>query len=172
MQAKGVSLWLTPEGPESQAVGAVVSELSCRFGTPTFAPHVTLMAGLELHPDAVVGRCRELARGLHPFSLRFLGVQTGTDYFRSLYVLASPDLPILDARKRAETLFAAHPRESYMPHLSLLYGSLPAETARLLAAEVVPAAPPSLVLRTLEVVATEGPVSDWRSIARLPLGGG
>ena len=129
MQARGVSLWLTPEGPEAQAVGAIVSELSCRFGTPVFSPHVTLLAGLALHPEAVVGRCRELARGLHPFSLRFLGVQRGADFFRTLYVLASPDLPILDARQRAESLFPAHPRESFMPHLSLLYGALPAETA-------------------------------------------
>jgi 2'-5' RNA ligase len=171
MQARGVSLWLTPEGPEAQAVGAVVSELSCRFGTPAFAPHVTLMAGLALHPDVVVGRCRELARGLHPFSLRFLGLQRGADYFRTLYVLASPDLPILDARQRAESLFAAHPRESFIPHLSLLYGALPAETLRLLAEEVAPSAPPSLLLQTLEVVSTEGPVSAWRSLARLPLDG-
>ncbi|MET0556606.1 MAG: 2'-5' RNA ligase family protein [Vicinamibacteria bacterium] len=171
MQARGVSLWLTPEGPEAQALGAIVSELSCRFGTPAFTPHVTLMAGLALHPEAVVGRCRELARGLHPFSLRFLGVQRGADYFRTLFVLASPDLPILDARQRAESLFAAHPRESFMPHLSLLYGALPTETLRLLAEEVSASSPPSLLLQTLEVVSTEGPVSAWRSLARLPLGG-
>jgi 2'-5' RNA ligase len=171
MQARGVSLWLTPEGPEAQAVGALVSELSCRFGTPAFAPHVTLMAGLALHPEAVIGRGRELARVLRPFPLRFLGVQRGADFFRALYVLASPDLPILDARQRAESLFPAHPRESFMPHLSLLYGALPVETVRLLAEEVSSSSPASLSLRTLEVVATEGPVSDWRSLARLPLGG-
>ena len=170
MQARGVSLWLTPEGPEAQAVGAIVSELSCRFGTPVFSPHVTLLAGLTLHPDAVVGRCRELTRGLHPFSLRFLGVQRGTDYFRTLYVLGSPDLPILDARQRAESLFPAHPRESFMPHLTLLYGALPAETVRLLADEVASSSPSTLLLQTLEVVSTEGPVSAWRSLARLPLG--
>ena len=171
MQARGVTLWLTPEGPEAQAVGALISELSCRFGTPAFAPHVTLLAGLALHPEAVVGRCRELARGLHPFSLRFLGVQRGSDFFRALYALASPDLPILDARQRAESLFAAHPRESFLPHLSLLYGELPSETMRLLAEEVSSSSPPSLSLRTLEVVSTEGPVSAWHSLARLPLGG-
>jgi 2'-5' RNA ligase len=171
MQARGVSLWLVPEGPEAQAIGALIAELACRFGTPDFAPHVTLLAGLALHPDAVVGRCHELARGLHPLPLRFLGVQRGTDYFRALYALASPDLPILDARQRAETLFAAHPRESFLPHLSLLYGSLPAETVRLLAEEVSASSPPSLVLQTLEVVSTEGPVSAWRRLARLPLGG-
>lgn len=170
MEAKGVSLWLAPEGPEGQAMGALVSELSCRFGTPAFSPHVTLIGGLEQHPDAVLGRARELARALHPVSVRFLGVQRGNDYFRALYVLASPDLPILDARRRAESLFAAHPRESFMPHLSLLYGALPAETMRLVADEVTPSAPPSLLLQTLEVVVTDGPVSRWRSLARLPLG--
>jgi hypothetical protein len=90
MQAKGVSIWLTPEGPEARRWAALVSELSCRFGTPAFAPHVTLMAGLALHPDAVIGRCRELARGLHPIPIRFLGVQRGADFFRALYTLASP----------------------------------------------------------------------------------
>jgi hypothetical protein len=41
---------------------------------------------------------------------------------------------------------------------------------RLLAEEVASASPPSLLLYTLEVVSTEGPVSAWRSLVRLPLG--
>jgi hypothetical protein len=144
----------------------------CRFGTPPFAPHVTLLAGLALHPEAVVGRCRELARSLHPFPLRFLGVQRGTDYFRTLFVLASPDLPILDARQRAESLFAAHPRESFMPHLSLPLRS----AAR---RDGAPAGRRGLLVGTAVAAASgrsrwsrpRGPVSAWRSLARLPLGG-
>jgi hypothetical protein len=42
---------------------------------------------------------------------------------------------------------------------------------RHLVEEVSPSSPPSLSLRTLEVVSTEGPVSAWRSLARLPLAG-
>ena len=171
MQARGVSLWLTPEGPEAQAVGALVSELSCRFGTPV----VRSARDADGRARAASGGGRSAAAaswraGCTRSRCASWACSAAPTIFRALYVLASPDLPILDARQRAESLFPAHPRESFMPHLSLLYGALPAETMRLLAEEVASSSPPSLSLRTLEVVATEGPVSAWRSLARLPLG--
>jgi hypothetical protein len=169
MRAHGVSLWLVPDGPEAQAISALIGEMSARFGTPPFAPHVTLVGGLGADPDAVVERARDLSRLLRDFSLRFEGLEHSADYFRALVVRVAPDLPILDARRRAQMAFPSESFGPFVPHLSLLYGTLPVETRRHLAAEARDSAPGAMVMKSLEVVLTEGEPGAWRHLARLPL---
>jgi hypothetical protein len=171
MRAQGVSLWLVPDGPEALAIAALIGELSARFGTPTFAPHVTVLGGLATDRDTAVASAGEMAAALPDLSVRFEGLEHSADYFRALVVRIAPDLPILDARRRAQAAFPSEPVGPYVPHLSLLYGNLPVETRRHLAAEVRESAPGSVVLRHLEVVSTEGTPGDWRRLARLPLSG-
>lgn len=172
MRTHGVALWLVPDGPEAQAISAFVGELSARFGTPTFPPHVTLLAGLSAAPDAAVASGRDLAAQLADLPVRFEGLEHSAEYFRALVARVAPDLPILDARRRAQMAFPSEPVGPFLPHLSLLYGSLPVETRRHLAAEVRDSAPASIVLRSLDVVATEGTPAEWRRLARHPLSRG
>ena len=171
MRSQGVSLWLVPDGPEAQAIAALIGEISARFGTPTFAPHVTLLGGLSVDAEAAVEAAGQLAAGLSDLSIRFEGLEHSADYFRALVVRVAPDLPILDARRRAQAAFPSEPVGPFVPHLSLLYGTVPVETRRHLAAEVRESAPAAIVMRHLEVVATEGTVAEWRRLARLPLSG-
>ena len=169
MRAQGVSLWLVPDGPEAQAITALIGELSARFGTPSFPPHVTLLGGTAADADTAVASARNLAARLHDFSVRFEGLEHSAEFFRALVVRIAPDLPILDARRRAQMAFPAEPVGPFLPHLSLLYGSLPVETRRHLTAEVRESAPGSIVLRGLDVVATEGAPAEWRRLARFAL---
>jgi len=159
MRAQGVSLWLVPDGPEAQATAALIGELSARFGTPTFAPHVTLLGGLAVDPETAVTTAGDLAAGLTDLSVRFEGLEHSGDYFRALVV------------RRAQAAFPSEPVGPFVPHLSLLYGAVPVETRRHLAAEVRESAPAAIVMRHLDVVATEGAVAQWRRLARLPLSG-
>lgn len=169
MRTQGVSLWLAPDGPESQAIAALIGELAARFGTPTFPPHVTLLGGIQETPEAVLPRARDLARLLRDFSVRFNGLEHSAEYLRALVVRVVPDLPILDARRRAQMAFPGEPVGPFVPHLSLVYGSLPVETRRHLVGEVGPSAPDSIVLRSLDVMSTEGTADEWRLLERLPL---
>lgn len=171
MRTQGVALWLVPAGPEAQAIAALIGELSARFGTPTFSPHVTLLGGLEVVPETAVETCRGLAATLSDLSVRFEGLEHSADYFRALVVRIAPDLPILDARRRAQAAFPSEPVGPFVPHLSLVYGNLPVETRRHLAAEVRESSPGSIVLRGLEVVATHGTPAEWRRLAHLSLSG-
>lgn len=169
MRTHGVALWLVPDGPEAQAISALIGELSARFGTPTFAPHVTLLGGVTADRDAAVATGRELAAGLQDLPVRFDGLEHSAEFLRALVVRIAPELPILDARRRAQMAFPAEPVGPFLPHLSLLYGALPVETRRHLAAEVRESAPASIVLRGLEVVETEGTPAQWQRLARFPL---
>ena len=45
-RAKGISLWLMPEGDAHQRLSEIIDRLAARLGTTPFPPHVTLLPGV------------------------------------------------------------------------------------------------------------------------------
>jgi 2'-5' RNA ligase len=170
-RARGVSLWLMPGDVVGQRLAALIEGLAARLGTRPFAPHLTLLAGLEGGAsDAVLAVARSLAAGLRPLTVRLGSVEGRGEHFRCLIALAVPDEPLRAAHAAAARAFGREPDPSFLPHLSLVYGSLAPETKRALATEAAPVAAVSFEARHLHVWRTEGPVGDWRELGAFPFG--
>jgi 2'-5' RNA ligase len=167
--ARGVSLWLAPEGEAGRRLGALIDRLAARLGTPAFPPHVTLLPGVELPDDEALEASRALARSLPPLSVRLEDVEGSREFFRCLVVRAAADAPLLAAHAAAARAFARPADPDFFPHLSLVYGSLEGSVQRALAAEVRPLVPAAFAAATLRVWRTAGRVARWREVAVLPL---
>jgi len=171
-RARGVSLWLMPEGEARDRLARLISRLSARFSTPLFPPHVTLLPGIRGREDDLLAASAALAAGLRPFPVRLRGIESRDEPFRCLFVPAIPDEPLRSAHAAASRGFGREPDPAFLPHLSLVYGTLPPETKWPLAAELAAAAAAPFEARRLYVWRTEGPVGDWREIRTFPFGGG
>jgi 2'-5' RNA ligase len=171
-RARGVSLWLMPAGAARQRLAALVESLAARLGTEPFAPHLTLLPAIEGAPDAVLTTARGLAARLQPLTVRLESVEGREDHFRCVIALAASDEPLRAAHAAAARAFGREPDPSFLPHLSLVYGSLAPETKRALATEAAPVAAISFEAKHLHVWRTEGPVGDWREIGAFPFGPG
>ena len=66
-QAKGFSLWLIPSGGVHARLQRVVSQLSERYHTPSFEPHVTLLGLIVCSERAVASKTRELSSVVRTF---------------------------------------------------------------------------------------------------------
>ena len=172
-RARGVSLWLMPEGAAREGLAALIEGLAARLGTEPFPPHVTLLPGIEGRAQgAVLAASRSLAAGLRPFTVRLVSVEGREAYFRCLVARAAADGPLLAAHAAAARAFAREPDPAFLPHLSLVYGSLAPGTKHALATDVAPAAALAFEVARLHVWRTDGRVGDWREIGSFPFGGG
>ena len=162
------SLWLVPGGAVDGDLQAVVDRLAREHGGPTFPPHVTLFGGIVGPEDDVVARSRGLAAQIAPFTVYLDDVDVGETYFQSLFATARPTPELLAAREAAQQAFSDVTAEPYRPHLSLLYGDLPAETKRAILDRLRGTLPPSFEAQTLVLVRTGGSVADWRYPLRAP----
>jgi 2'-5' RNA ligase len=169
--ARGVSLWLAPEGEAGRRLVALIDRLAARLGTPAFPPHVTLLPGVELPEDEALEACRALAERLVPFDVRLEEVEGRPEFFRCLVVRAKADASLLAAHAAASCAFERPADPDFFPHLSLVYGSLDERAKGALAAEVGPLVPPFFSTAALHVWRTAGRVAQWREIAVLPLVG-
>jgi 2'-5' RNA ligase len=168
-RAQGISLWLVPEGDERHLVERLIANLAAKLGTPPFAPHVTLLPGLEGREGEVLRRAKEMAATLEPHAMPLAAVEGRSEYFRCLYARVPETLRLLTTRAQARLTFRGAGEAPFEPHLSLVYGWVSAEDKEPVIADLAVRLPKRLTCTALEVVRTEGPVADWRSLARLPL---
>jgi hypothetical protein len=171
-RARGVSLWLMPEGDARDQLAGLIARLSERFSTPPFLPHVTLLPGIRGREDDLLAASAALAADLRPFPVRLRGVEGRDEPFRCLFVAAMSDEPLVAAHAAASRGFGREPDPAFLPHLSLVYGTLSPETKWPLAMELASAVPRSIAAARLHVWRTAGPVGDWLEIGSFPLGGG
>ena len=170
-RARGLSLWLMPEGAVGERLAAVIDGLAVRLGTSAFAPHVTLLPGLPGPEAEVLDRTRALAAALPPLPMALFGVGGLDAHFRCLFFgVTSP--PIQEAHSKAACRFGREPDASFDPHLSLVYGSVGARPKAELKRELSREVPPPFEARRLTVWRTEGRVGEWRELASVELGSG
>lgn len=168
-RAKGTSLWLMPEGEVGKRLSALIARRAASLGTPPFAPHVTLLAGLAEREAEVLERAEQLARTLGPLRLRLEGLEGRDEPFRCLFVQVEATAALRAAHASAARAFLREPDPAFLPHLSLVYGRLPPERRTSLARELVAEAEGEFEARRLHVWRTEGVVADWRELGAFPL---
>ncbi|MDA9441651.1 hypothetical protein XH98_21705 [Bradyrhizobium sp. CCBAU 51745] len=115
------SLWLMPCPEDEAFLASLIGELAARFGTPNFAPHLTLRGDTnaafeQLHDDA-----RAAAAAMQPFTEPITGIETTQAFFRAFYLRFAASVPLFGLKRRLDP----QETERFMPHVSLLYGNLP-----------------------------------------------
>lgn len=163
-------LWLMPPEDVSSRLAGLVTELSLRYGGPTFDPHLTLLGRIEGEESAIVDLTNRLAAALSSFEVQLKAPVGETQYFRCLYFPAEPVPPLLDAHQQAQRLFGRHSTSPFQPHVSILYGLFPERIKQ----EIIKSLPTDLPrtflvseLRLIRADSTNPP--DWHPIASPPL---
>ena len=157
-----------PAPADEAMLAGIVGDLSGRFGTPLFAPHLTLQGDTETTPDALEHAITAAAETVAAFSQQVSVVEGSDAYFRSFYArfAVSPALAKLKQALDPEGF------ESFMPHVSLLYGSIEA-AAKAAAIAEIDARLAGRVIRFDRVgIVTSGqdvPIADWRVVASVAL---
>jgi len=163
------SLWLMPSGEVRQRLAETILDLSRQYATPAFEPHVTLAGGIVGPPQEVASKMQDLARRISPFTVRLTTVDGLDEYFRCLFVRVAKTYPIMSANEAAREVFHLAPQPAFMPHLSLLYGDLPASVKQRVIASLARPFELEFKARSLHLYLIKGAPPAWRCVARFGL---
>ncbi|WP_437817027.1 2'-5' RNA ligase family protein [Sorangium sp. So ce1078] len=169
-QDTAFALWLVPGGaPRARLVG-LIEALARETGGAAFAPHLTLVGGLRGDGGALAARLGQLEGAPRPVELRVRGPATGSSRHQCVFLDVAPTAPLEALRRAAQAALGAD-ETPFRPHVSLVYGDLPDERRRALAAD-----PRVLALghhvwwaERLELWAVEGPTPRWRCVDGIAL---
>jgi len=169
MTAAMHSIWLMPAATEAERLQGVVLALSQRFGTPAFTPHLTVKGDSEMPLTALANAIAKVAGEVEGFSEAVAGIETSEAYFRSFYARFAVSAPLATLKRRLD----GQASEAFLPHVSLLYGTVAVEPKALAAAEVARALVGRAIRFDRLCVVTSGqdvPIAEWRIVAEARLG--
>lgn len=163
------SLWLMPSVADAAVLAGIVADLSSRFGTPLFTPHLTITGDTDRPVTVLAAAIAEAARQVEAFSESVSGIETSAAFFRSFYARFAVSAPLATLKQQLD----ADAREPFMPHVSLLYGAVPDGPKAQAAAEVSAALTGRAIRFDRLCIVTSGqdvPIADWRIVETVTLG--
>ena len=164
------SLWLMPPPAIGARLAALIQDLSARYGTPAFEPHITLLGGIGGGEKDIAARSAHLAAATPPLPLRLTTVDQRAEYFQCLFVHVAGTDALARASALARTLFDRTRDPEYMPHLSLMYGEFDPAAKAAIVAEIGARLDLEFVADRLALYATGDRLQDWRAIGNFTLG--
>lgn len=168
MKTKGYSIWFIPDGKTFKILSKVISNLSKKYSSPFFDPHITLLGGIEKSEDEVIEKTQKLALKIKPFEIKLLGINFSDDFLKALFLEVKSTKAIMTANKLSQEIFKVD--ELYQPHLSLIYGNFPEKVKKdmikRLNNKIVDL---TFVVDKVYLYGVEGEIKDWKKIAEFQL---
>lgn len=160
--ANAFAVWLVPGGEARERLRALIEALARETGGPAFAPHLTLVGGLRGDGGELAAKLVGLGPALRPVELRMQGPAIGDTYHQCVFLDVAPTEPLAGLRGAVQAALGARD-SAFRPHVSLVYGDLPAERRRVIAADprVVSLGQEVCWAERLELWAVEGPTDRW-----------
>ena len=169
MRPTTYSLWLMPSGNARTRLARTVRQLSHEYGTPVFAPHVTLASRIVGPSCEVLSKAARLASETAPLILCLTSIEGRNEYFRCVIARVAPNKALSKAHRLAQKAFAMRRQRVFLTHLSLVYGDLAPRTKRKIFASLGKRFDAEFRVRHLHVVAIQGPPRQWRRVESFPL---
>ena len=116
------TIWMIPTGYAYARLISIIEELSRKFGTLRFEPHVTLLGEILLPKKEVLDKTRRLTELISSFEISLFDIGHSNQYFKCLFLNAEKSPDLMEAGRKARRVFGRD--EPYEPHLSLLYGNI------------------------------------------------
>lgn len=160
------SLWLVPYVATERQFSEAIDYLSERYSGPRFAPHVTLLSGLQGSEQELIAKTNKLADELKSFDVKAAGLAMEPYYFRNFYLKLESSANFLRAYQRASQALSKSAGGEFSPHISLHYGTASREECTNMGKEIHSQLPGSTVIDRLYLVQIPLAVPDWRIISR------
>ncbi|KAJ6420876.1 hypothetical protein OIU84_028286 [Salix udensis] len=123
-QMNDYSVWAIPPEAVGEKLKNLMGALRSEFGGPEIPPHITVVGATSLTEQDAVEKFRSACEGLKAYHAMADLVIAGAFPSQCLYLLFHPTPEVMDASAHCCRYFGYKRSNRYMPHLSLLYGTL------------------------------------------------
>ncbi len=124
MEIGEYSLWLVPTEDVRKRLRKIINQLSDKYSSPRFEPHVTLIVKTG-NEEEIILKTSQIIKQIDPFEIKLGSVDYLNEYFKCLFIRAKKNKELINSNKKAQKNFGAN--TGYIPQLSLMYGNFPEE---------------------------------------------
>lgn len=163
--AKGYSIWLLFEFDHEREFQKLIDELSSKFHTPSFKPHITLVPGIEKDEAFLVEKLSEVIHYLNEFYVKCIDICYNNEFYRSLFVELEKSEDLINAFELVKKSFDLKiDVQNFTPHISLIYSHLDDITKIEICNQLKPKILENILINRLALYKTIGKPSEWKLI--------
>ncbi len=160
-RSNGYSLWLIPSNDVYRRLTETISQLSRKYSTPKFEPHITLIGEVDDIEEELVSKTGQLASISNPFTVKLTYVDYLDQYFRCIFLRVEETDDLMMANNKARETFGRQQDPKFMPHLSLMYGNFSSELKQQVIVEIGRNFNLSFDINSVHLFSTDGEPKDW-----------
>jgi 2'-5' RNA ligase len=155
------SLWLRPDQTQIDALMAIISELSHRYNSTPFPPHITLLSSISADISTISDICKKIITQHTVFEISLKHIEHTERYYRNLYILAKLEQPLLTLFEEVQHQLNNKMHDLFIPHVSLFYGKLDKRKQLALKEQLDEYLPKVFTCKRLDLYCTSGKESEW-----------
>jgi 2'-5' RNA ligase len=155
------SLWLRPNQAEMDTLMKVISDLSHRFNSTPFAPHITLLSGISADISTISNVCKNITDQYTVFDISLKKIAYTESYYRNLYITTKLEQPLIKLYEEASKQINNKMHDIFLPHVSLFYGKLNETKQIALKAQLDECLPKFFTCQRIDLYCTSSRESEW-----------
>lgn len=165
------SIWLMPKDEVYDILKSIIQELSKKYKTPPFEPHITLLGNAKSKTETeAIKKTKKIAKIVKVFQIELKEIGYLDDYFKALFLKAEKNKLLILANKIAKEVFNLKDvKKKYTPHLSLLYGDFSEKKKKEVISKNKLKKTFVFKVDSIHLFFTGGDIKNWRKIAEFSL---
>jgi len=170
-ELRDYALWIIPEGKTYRELKQLIDLLSRTYSRPSFDPHITVLGRVTGSGNELIAKVARLAGIIRPFLISLRRIEYLDEYFRSLFIKSDESKELINLHNKAKTIFNIKDKKCYMPHISLMYGNLPAHLKEKIISDIGKDFPDTFDIQRIHLVSAsiETDPAEWHSVKEYTL---
>lgn len=118
------SIWLMPDKKCAKKVNKIINNLSKKYNTPPFKPHVTLIGDCKKEKFNQLSLILKKEKAFFPLKIFLRNFSYKDFFFQSLYIKVKKNYNLVKTRNILIKILKINSKRIYEPHMSLIYSRL------------------------------------------------
>ena len=118
------SIWLMPDGKYASSVSEIINDISKKYNTPIFKPHVTLIGDCEKEKWDMLYFIFKKEKIIQPIEIILKDFDYKDSFFQCLYIKVIKSYQLCKTRNFLIKNLKINSKKIYEPHMSIVYSNL------------------------------------------------
>ena len=119
------AIWLTFQKDDEDFLQDIIYELSKKYNSVSFKPHITAYGLVDIELDEISKICKNISTRFEPFNVEFLNISYSDDLWKTLFVNLKTSMIMNDIHNNLKNKFQKIEKYVFEPHSSLIYKNMP-----------------------------------------------
>tara|TARA_B110001454_G_C12693413_1_gene423249 strand:- start:1060 stop:1554 length:495 start_codon:yes stop_codon:yes gene_type:complete len=117
-------IWLTFEKNDEDYLEKIISNLSKKYNSNLFQPHITIWGLTNVELDKISKICKNISIEIKSFNVEFLNILYSDNFWKTLFLNLKTNKNMTKIYKNLENEFEKNGNHIFEPHISLIYKNM------------------------------------------------